>query len=340
MNNSSSSISYEQFMDAFLDTLHYNKKTQQKIISEVASILHANEATIYNKMQQRSKFTLEEICRISRAKGISLDQIIQKDNKENAMFSFYADGLRYRPRTYKDYIDNILKHFQIITTFESPKGIFLANEVPLFHFLRFPNLIYFKLYIWNITNWTIPNVSEYYDPSTIVNDPEIQQSVKTLYHLFNTFHSTEIWNPNMLDITLAQLDYLCSSGRIKNTEHKKNLISELRKLTTYLENISNDGYKLSLKDEKKSSIDVYLNELLTNSEMILIDADGIRVLYDQFDSPNYISNMDPKLTHYVNVWMQKIIKKSTHICGTGDKDKKVFFNRLNQSIDALEMKIS
>jgi len=330
---------YDQIMTYLLDQVGYSKKTQNHLVSVMSKILKCKEATVYNKIIGRSRFTVEELFLIARELNVSLDNIIYKDAPDRNSFLFSADGLRFRPRLYKDYIDNIILHFGMLKAFDSPRGIFLANEVPLFHFLRFPNLFYLKLYIWNITNWKIPNLSEYYAPESITNDPEIQHSARILYSLFNSFHSTEIWNPSMLETTIAQIRYLIQSNRITNPKHISDLIANLHALTNYLEQIANLGYKVNHQNENKSTIEIYINELLTNAEIILIEAEGKSILYNQFDLPNYIKSSEPLVCDYAKGWLNNIISKSTSITKTGDRDKKLLFRKLNKSIEQLSSEV-
>lgn len=187
---------YKQIVENLLSNIDGKKESDK--IALVAKVLDKSEKAVYNKCKGNSKFTLEEMVVITQKSGTSLDQIVLNSNIDKSYIPFFADGIKYSPRAFHEYILNINQYFTKIKSFENVQGYFLANELPLFHFLGYTQLMYLKLFIWNTINWQIPGLSSQYSPDDLHRMPEFDQQSKNLLDSYRSFNSSEIWNPSIL----------------------------------------------------------------------------------------------------------------------------------------------
>jgi hypothetical protein len=309
---------------------------QKEATVHLSKILRISETSIYNKFNGRSKFTTEEIFIICKQCNISLDSILHHSDKERSFVPYFSDGLKYTPRNYADYLNNIISYYSQIKKMPEVKGYFLASEVPLFHFLFFPNLFYLKMYIWNDMNWNMSIYSNEYRPKEFINNTELSLACKALKELFYSFPSEEIWNPSMIDITISQFLYLKQMQIIKDEEQMELIKNELNELLNYLENLSNTGTKFISSDKESAPIDLYITDLSLGSELILVKSKPMNMLFQQLDAPNYIRSTDEKMCDYVWKYYNKIKKRSTHITKTGEKDKSLFFKKMREQLGRLK----
>lgn len=308
-------------------------KNFKELVTKISKIIDLSETSVYNKLNDRSSFSAPEIIEIYMYFGISLDQIISKHDKHNSFVPFFADGLKFKPRNFTDYINNIIMYYSKIKQWENVHGYFLANEVPMFHLLSFPHLMYMKLYIWNKTNWHIKDLSTDYAFQSIENDFEFKQSLTLLKELYFSFPDTQIWNLNMLDNSITQFQYLIDLGILKNKEDVLQLTQEFKDLINYLEELTFLGHKPKNIKGIENATNIYITDMNIGSEVILVKSDKSDLLFQQIDVPNYMRTNDPKMIENQYAFFENIKKISTHITMTGEKERFKFFKKLREKVE-------
>ncbi|MBK8625717.1 MAG: hypothetical protein IPN86_09220 [Saprospiraceae bacterium] len=310
-------------------------KNLKETVCKFAEWLDMSEASIYNKVNGRSKFTIEELVIICRKLQVSLDYLIYNSTSNNANIHFFADGLKYKPRNFNDYINNIIGYYTKIKQLQDVTGYFMANEVPLFHFLNFPNLMYFKLYIWNKINWKIPGIPSEYRFADMKNNPELLQSIQVLKELFHSFPNVEIWNPNMLDNTIAQFQYLKDVHIIHDRDDLYYIKKEFSDLIDHLEELTLTGKKSANSHGEEMECDIYLTDLTLGSEIILVKSEQVDMLFQQIDVPNYMQTSDQNMIDNQFRFFENIRKISTLITNAGEKERLIFFANMRQKLQRL-----
>jgi hypothetical protein len=327
-------LAYDQIVEQLVQELNF--PSQKDLVLYLVKLLKLKEASIYNKLNGRSHFNIEELFAICSSANISLDSILQQNAKYKSLVPYYSEGLKYMPRTYQEYFINLIKYYSKIKKMEQVKGYFLASEVPQFHMLFFPRLMYLKMYLWNHLNWNIPGYGHDYKPDDFIKSSEIKYNVDILKDLFYSFPTVEIWNPSMLDITISQILYLRDLKIITDKKELEKIIKELNDLIAYLENLTITGLKVLDKKKAHSTCEIYIADLAVGSELILVKSSDGDLLFQQLDSPNYIMTIDKKMCDYINTYIDKIKQKATLITKSGAKDKKLFFMRMREQLKRLE----
>ena len=307
-------------------------KNLKETVVYFAEWLDVSEAAIYNKLNERSKFSIDELVIICRKLQISLDYLIFNSSSNNANVHFFADGLKYKPRHFNDYINIIISYLTKIKQLQNVTGYFMANEVPLFHFLNYPNLMYLKLYIWNKINWKIPGIPSEYRFSDMKNNPELLQSIHVLRELFHSFPNVEIWNPNMLDNTIAQFQYLRDVHIINDRDDLYYIRKEFSDLIDHLEELTLTGKKNANSHGEEMKCDIYLTDLTLGSEIILVKSDQNDLLFHQIDVPNYMQTSDQKMIDNQFRFFENIRKISTFITNAGEKERLIFFANIREKL--------
>lgn len=297
---------------------HHGSKNIKELVLKMSKLLDLTETSIYNKLQNRTNFTAVEILQIFSFLNMSVDEFIQDNTKYHGFVPYHADGLKYKPRNYSDYINNIIYYYTKVKQLPNAMGYFLANEVPLSHLLNFPHLTYLKFYIWNRTNWKIEGISMQYDSKTIQKDEELKHAIFVLKQLFSSFSNTEIWHPQMLDNSLSQYQYLKSIGVIHLPEDIEAIGAEFNGLVDYLESLTLSGLKPANSKGEQKECNVYFTELNIGSEVILVRSDELSLLFQQIDVPNYMRTSNAKMIEHQQLYFENIKNISTHITKTGE----------------------
>jgi hypothetical protein len=322
---------YEQIVEKVM--VYVPGRNFKEKIDNLAKLLGMTDQSIYNKVSNRSRFTVEELFTICLTYKMSIDSIIYGSSSDKSYVPFYGDGLRYSPRSFREYLLNINKYFSQIRSLENVHGYFLANELPFFHILPFHNILYLKFYIWNEFNWKIKGIPPLYNPEMVTKNSELIQESKNAYNLFCSFDSTEIWNPYILDNMLTQFENLIKVGIIRDKEHIKSFVFELNKLIELLETYTLDGHKpQNAKNQTFKSL-VHCTDLNLGSEIILVKSNQINFVFQQIDIPNYLRTSDPNMTENVYSYYNASLLKSTCITLTGQLAKELFFANLRRKIE-------
>jgi hypothetical protein len=324
---------YEQISSNIIQ--HIGLGSTKDTVTTLSKWLGVTETAIYNKLKSRSKFSVEEIHLICMRGNLALDNIFSVTDYNRGFVPFFADGLKFKPRSYDDYLNKIINYYSKIQQLKNVHGYFMANEVPLFHILGFPHLMYLKMYIWNDINWNIPNVKPIFDSVSFIKSPEINMATKVLKEQFHSFDDTEIWNPYMLDNTISQYLYLRDTGVITDEKDIKMIEHEFEKFIDHLENISTSGKKPENARGKTKTIDVYIINLTLGSEVILVMSDEVNMLFQMIDAPNYMTTTHDAMIKCQFDFFTKVKEKSTLITSAGHRAKTIFFSRMREQLKRL-----
>lgn len=320
-----------------LDKLSGKIKTNshKEIVDAIATVTESSSSTVYNKLSGRSKFNVEELCAIAEKFDLSLDELLI--NRENSSFlPFHCDGIKYSPRNFNDYIQNILKHFLLVKRREDVHGYFIANETPLFHLLDFPFLMYLKFFISNRTNWQIEGVSPQFNFQSFQADAELKQSLVFLKDLFRTFPNTEIWNPHIIDNILSQFQYFWETGIISDKQDLFLFKNEMNGLIDYFQELTYIGFKPANRRAHTVSINIFLSEVALGSELLLIRSSSQSIMFQQVDVPNYMYTIDNRMIDKQFRYFQTLQNTSMNISVSNERDRIKFLKNLRNKLFFLD----
>jgi BetR domain len=333
MNQAEKDEFYARMAEKILNA--FEGKTQKDKSIVVAKLLDITVSAVYNKVKGRSRFTIDELVIMAREVKMSLDVLLLMGAVDKSYIPFYADGLKFSPRSYKEFLENFNHYFSMINQLPNVHGYFIANEATLFHLLGHPQLMYLKLYLWNKINWQIPGISTMYNPDSLMCDPAFVQEAKLLKDRFYSFDSTEIWNPNMLDNILKQFRFFEDSQFIKDPTIKVQFKKELFDLIAYFENLCITGEKPQNSRSITHKSNIYYSELNLGSEMIMVESDKLEFYFQQVDIPNYMRTTDPRMIAKLKKFYTSVSKMSTNITVTGERERVQLFNQFRERCERL-----
>ena len=306
-----------------------NKKTS--LASELMAVLDLSRSGVYKKLSGESKLSFTDVLKLARHFGFSIDQFIAE---RHDTIPFNVDAIRRQPHSYAEYIHNINKHFHRISGSVDVKICYVTNEVPIFHYLQFPILFYFKLYVWNQTCWHIPNSNRNFSLREFTTDEELNDlRIKMLQDYYN-YDGMEMWNTRFLDITLDQIKYYAHSGIFETKEDFILIFKELERLCKHLKKMAEKGYKFltNKPDEPMGKLKVQMHELIASSNIIYVTAEDFRVAFVTYDSPNFIRSSDDRFCDYTQSWIDSIVQRSLLISGEGERERERTFRLITKKM--------
>lgn len=190
------------------------------------------------------------------------------------------------------------------------------------------------MYIWNRTNWQIENADNQYKPKLFKSNKLLSSTILSIGLIYHQYPSAEIWNPDMLRLTMMQINYAIKSGYINTKSDLIDILDDMDKMIQHMESLSNLGYKTMFGQQKAGeSLDIYINEISINSEVIYIKSKEARIIYNKYDSPNYLRSSDYRVCDHAEIWLDNIMSHSTSISVKGDSARQRFFKNIYEDLD-------
>lgn len=185
------------------------------------------KSTAYKKINRKILFSVDELTMIIQHFQISIDSLMPH---KSSPVPFQSDALRKMPENPVSYLSNLIRHLDIITSWQKVSYIYLAGEVPIFHYMPFKSLFMFKLFAWEYAVWDMPGRSGRFDLDVYLNSQELLKATNRCVHTFYKFSGTEIWNIRMIDLTIDQILYFIPMKTFKSKLVVKTLLRNSKNL--------------------------------------------------------------------------------------------------------------
>ena len=209
-----------------------------------------------------------------------------------------------------------------------------TNEIPIFYYSFFPELISFKLYVWGRNIWDLEYLQQQaFYPNIIQHHAvDICNEVLQSYLQIDTI---EMWSLNLFDNTLNQIEYYANTGGFKDEQDALMLCDKLIALAKHMYKMAEEGKKSGLKSSslKYADFKLYHNEMISTNSFIYLTSPHIRVLFSIYGSPNYMTSTDERICDYTENWIKKIKARSTPIIGDAARDRNWFFKGIKRRIE-------
>lgn len=297
------------------------------LVEEVAEILNISNDSAYRRIRGEKPISLDETHMLCSKYHVSIDQLLRV-NTNTVIFSF-------------EKVDNLNKFLQfavnnlgLFSMLQNPLMYYYSKDLPIFHFMPFPELRAFKFFFWKRTVIGYPEMArqrfngEEYDQETI-------DLAKKIDELYVRVPSTDIWNEESVNVTFSQIELYRQSNVFANKDIILKVYTQLEELVNHLELQAETGRK-SLYSQPNSpncgTYDAYINETLIGDNTIFVQADNRQITFINHNGLNFISTQDTDFCDFTLKNLQNVIRKSTHISVVGEKERSMFFNTIRERI--------
>ena len=308
-------------------------------VESISEMFGLGKDSIYRRLRGDTLLTPDEIGQLAQAFNISLDAYIFENN--NTVFFRYSPFTR-QVKEFSDYLDQIHTDLELIAKLPNPKILYVSAEIPIFHYCLIPEIIAFKLYVWGRTFWEFDYLKDRQFNFDLISYPVIKMS-EELTKLYRNIPSVELWNSNITDFTLSQIEYHVMSGGFSDPNDALILCDRLRDLMEHMRNLAKHGRK-SLVDTKPedssgASFDLYHNEMVYANNTIIVMTDKGKAVYTAFGNPNFLKSTDIKMCEYSENWFMNLTQKSIPMSNHTEKSRSWFFNNIRKKIEMARKRI-
>lgn len=313
---------FEKVRGLFPDNSEWSQK--------IADTLKISRVSVYRREREEVPLIAEEIELLCREYSINLDEFLLS-GPQTIMFRYTSLNMT-KMDNYVHYIHSLLAHLEQIVKSEDKEILFCADDIPIFHFMAFPELTYFKLYTWNqsVMDLGIPFEEFVYE----IKKLRIDDLFNRLHSLYVKIPSREIWSGLTLMRFLELLEYYESIGSFQAKSSVDTLMIQLRAL---LDNLKN--WTLSQEKHLGISFELYSSPLDLGLSQMLCRQEGQNSVLIKLYTINSIATYDERYVRETSDWIKALLKKSICLSLSAEKERVNFFRKMESDIQSLSQQI-
>ncbi|MEO5984516.1 MAG: helix-turn-helix domain-containing protein [Ferruginibacter sp.] len=320
-----------QSQQAFFNHIKSLLPAHLSMVDEIAELLGISNDSAYRRIRGDKPIGLDEIQKLCRHYKLSLDQLLQL-NSDTVIFSAQLDD--ERAYNFNIYLKGILGKLQLIHSLPQCEFYCFNKDIPMFYFMQFPVLSAFKFFCWKRTLMNYPDLLKQ-QFSGIEPDTEVMETGKKIIETYVKIPSTEILNEEMVLVTLKQIKFYREANLFENNEVLAKVYNELEQLINHLEVQAEKGIKFIVNENPNAlsaQNNIYINETLLGTNNIYVKSGERQLTIINHSGINFMTTQDQHFCDYIYNDLRSIIRKSTHISVTGEKERNIIFSSLRYMI--------
>ncbi|WP_294303979.1 helix-turn-helix domain-containing protein [uncultured Chryseobacterium sp.] len=298
------------------------KKIADKSLNdEIANILNISYDAAHRRTSQKAKFSFEEAVELAKYYQISLDQFLTSDHQILVQKTTAVT----ETGDLQSFFRNNLNVFESLSASYEMTVYYSAKDIPFFYTLSDTLLSRFKIYVW----MNLLNEKQVSIPFRQFTPPDFEPAAQELKKKYEEQQVVELWNDMTVSSILQQILYYFETELLQKKEAAI-ILEELKELIRYIE----------LKTENNPKYQLYENELMHLSNDIFFHHPQQSLFAIPTNMFGYILINDEKTCKETRNYFEHQIKNSKSLNTSGNRDRKIFFNKMYQQIESLIQKLS
>lgn len=290
----------------------------------IAEILHISSDSAYRRIRGETALVLDEARELCNKFRLSLDHIL---NVRDGSTLFQNIRINTRQYDYEQYLRDLLKQLKHITSFIHREIIYRTKDMPIFHNFYYEPLIAFRYFFWMKTIIQHPEFTRKEFSLDCVS-PGIIDLSREISIAYNDVPSTEIWNTECVNAAISQIEFYKDSGYFSSASDIRTVYDSLEATFVHLENQVEYGGKFmpgENKELKKNNFGFFFNRVVLGDNTIMAITDNIKTIFLNYDGLNYLTTRDVAFCNYCYEDLKNLLKRSTIISETSEKQRNIFF---------------
>jgi hypothetical protein len=324
-------IPQNNIQSLFLDRVRSRLPDNVSFADELGDLLNISRDSAYRRIRGETILSLEEVKALYLRFGISVDELFSTDSE---MVTFHRRVVTPENYDLSKWQHSILKNLQYLCTFNKKEMIFSAKDIPVFHYFRLPELSAFKHFFWMKTLVGYPEFEKLKFKFAAVPE-KLLATAEIAYTTYATIPSTEIWNEEAIYDTLRQIEFYYECGFFDNPSHAGFLCDQLTTLLNVVQEEAAAGVK-----SKGGAFSLYNNEILIADNTVFARMDEKRCVYVNQSTLNILLTFQEPFCKQTELYLKNLIKKSTLISGTAERERNRFFNNMRNRIAAFKSRFN
>ncbi len=297
------------------------------MVDAISEILNVSSDSAYRRIRGETPLVLEEAKLLCDHFHLSLDQLL---GIRSGFTLFQTERLHYKNFSFEKYLSSILGQLHQLNGFVKKEIIYLSKDLPFFHNFSNEPLFAFHYFFWMKSILRHPDFEDRNFTMDCLT-PEIKKLGTDLIQTYNSIPSTEIWNTECINSIIFQVESYKEAGYFADKKDVLKIYEAVEAIIIHLKSQAENGCKY-LPDEnleyKKNNFKFLYNRVTLGDNTIMGIADNIKTVFLNYDVMNYMVTRDEKFCNDTFNDLQALIRRSTLISNSGEKQRNIFFNIL------------
>jgi hypothetical protein len=294
----------------------------------------------YRRIRGEKLLDFEEIRLLCQEFNISLDEFLCL---ESDSILFKSTTSPSKEDTIAHWMEEMIKQLHYINSYPKRHLYFLIKDLPPFHHFFHPTLARFKFFFW--TKSILPPGEQELEKFCLQTTQlhRYEKFSRRILHAYLKVPSTEIWNKDMLNTTLRQIETYHEMGLIQDKHTTKEIYHSLLEVVAHLEKMASDGRKSQMGQDlfiEYGDYKLYQNDIVLGDNTLIAEIGDSKITYLNHSVLHFVGSTDKGFNEEVFGNMKNLIKRSNLVSGSGEKERTQVFNTLRRKVqvklDALE----
>jgi len=302
------------------------------MVDVVSGILHVSMDSAYRRIRGETPLVLDEVRQLCQHYNLSLDQLLQVKSDSVLFQNIRIRDTKY---TYEQFLRGILSQLDAINNFIRKEVTYMSKDLPVFHNFYFKPLSAFRYYFWMKTHLMHPDF-EKREFSFSILPPSIEKLSQEVTRAYQKVPSTEMWNTESINSTISQIEFSRDSGHFSSSADIKLVYEALEQTVHHLKEQAEYGCKFmpgENPESKKSNFKFFFNRVVLGDNTILATTDFVKTCFINYGHLNYLMTTDEEFCTQVYKEFENLIKRSTMISQSSEKQRNIFFGILLSKIN-------
>ncbi len=308
----------DSIQSAFLEEVKKRLAANLSFVDELAEILSISRDSAYRRIRGETVLSLDEAKKLCGRYGVSVDSLFTPTSNM-VPFMDRSPSANY---TLDQWLTSIFKNVEMLTEIT-----YAAKDIPIFHYLRHPELAAFKMFFWQktiIENTEFKTLAFEQD----VISKEMIQLGNRIWTRYASIPSVEIWAIEAINNTLKQIEFYQECSFFANSKQATQLCDYLIELMRTVQAEAANAKKLD-----GSTFNLYQNEILMSDNTIAARSGDKRVAYINYNTISLLITQHELFCEKTEQYLYSLIKHSTLISGTAEKERIKFFTKMTKRIE-------
>lgn len=302
------------------------------LAAEVAITLNVSLDSAYRRIRGEKLLDFDEISLLCQGFNISIDEFFCLNS---GTILFQTGTKPSQKDALKQWMEDVYKQLYYINSYPKRHLYHLIKDLPPFYYFFHPILARFKFFFWTKSILPLGHAPL---EKFCLNQKELfkyEELSQRIIRAYAKVPSTEIWNKDALNTTLRQIETYHEMGWIENKETTKLIYSSVLDVIGHLEKMAIQGKKSLLGQNPLSEhgeFQLYLNDIVSGDNTLLVELGESKITYLNHSVIYFVGSKDTGFNELVFRNIENVIKKSSLMSGSGEKERTQVFNKLRKKV--------
>jgi hypothetical protein len=306
-------VTLDSIQSAFLEEVKRRMPRNLSFVDELSELLSISRDSAYRRIRGETVLSLDEAKKLCERFGVSIDSFFSP----SANMVPFMDRSPTPNYTLEQWVSSIFKNVEMLT-----EMTYAAKDIPVFHYVRHPKLSEFKMFFWQKTIIENPDYKQVKFEPGVISKEMVQLGVR-IWDRYTRIPSNEIWAEEAINNTLKQIEFYHECGFFTTPEQPAEICDYLLELVRIAQDEAASG-----KKENGASFNLYQNEILMSDNTISARAGDKRLAYLNYNTLSLLITQHEYFCTKTEEYLRNLIKHSTLISATAEKERIKFFTKL------------